>query len=71
MGYSEEQLQSLAVTIDDSSAEVVIAGTPIDLAALIRVDKPVIRVTYEFAEAGGSPTLQSVVDAFLRRWFSK
>jgi len=29
---------------------VVVVGTPIDLAALIHVNKPVFRARYEFAE---------------------
>jgi predicted GTPase len=43
---------------------VVVAATPIDLAALIAVNKPIVRARYEFAEAG-EPTLGAVVDAFL------
>ena len=42
------------------------AATPIDLAALIELNKPVVRVRYEFAEAG-LPTLASIVDEFLDR----
>jgi predicted GTPase len=66
VGYSPQQIEALAVTIERSDAELVIAGTPIDLASLVRVNKPVIRATYEFAEAG-KPTLRSLVDAFLLR----
>ena len=42
----------------------MIAGTPIDLNALINVRIPVVRARYEFADAG-EPTLGAVVDAFL------
>jgi predicted GTPase len=44
---------------------VVVAATPIDLAALITVNKPVVRARYEFADAG-EPTLGAVIDSFLR-----
>ena len=64
MGYSSAQLESLAVTINGSTAEVVVAGTPMDLAALVPLDKPVVRARYEFAEAG-EPTLGSIIDAFV------
>jgi predicted GTPase len=66
MGYSTGQLAALAETINRSEAEVIVAGTPIDLAALIKLDKPVIRARYEFANAG-EPTLGSLVDAFVAR----
>jgi predicted GTPase len=66
MGYSAGQLAALAETINRSEAEVVVAGTPIDLAALIKLDKPVIRARYEFTDAG-EPTLGSLVDTFVAR----
>ncbi len=66
MGYSPAQIDALRRTIDESDAEVVVAGTPIDLAALTQVKKPVIRARYDFAEAG-TPTLESLVDDFLAR----
>ena len=45
--------------------DVVVAATTCDLAALIDIDKPVVRVRYEFAEVG-EPGLGSLVEAFLR-----
>jgi predicted GTPase len=68
MGYGEAQLAALAETINRSEAELVVSGTPIDLAALVPLDKPVVRARYEFAEAG-VPTLQHVVDEALGRFF--
>jgi len=66
VGYDAAQLAGLRETINRSQAEVVVSATPIDLAALIAIDKPVVRARYEFAEAG-EPTLASVVDDFLRQ----
>ena len=43
---------------------MVVAATPIDLAALISLNKPVVRARYEFAQAG-EPTLGAVIDASL------
>jgi len=43
----------------------VVAATPCDLAALIDIDKPVVRARYEFSERG-EPELSSLIDAFLR-----
>ncbi len=66
LGYGRAQLDALRDTINGADADLVVAATPIDLAALIDLDKPVVRVRYEFAEAG-EPTLASVVDDFLRQ----
>jgi predicted GTPase len=64
VGYDAGQLRGLRETIDRAAADVVVAATPLDLAALLPLEKPVVRARYEFAEAG-DPTLGSVVDAFL------
>lgn len=64
MGYDEAQLRALAATIEASDADVVIAGTPLDFARLVRISKPVVRARYEFAEVG-EPTLSSIVDELM------
>ena len=55
MGYSEAQLAALRSTINASEAEIVLAATPIDLARLGGIDKPVVRARYHYADAG-TPT---------------
>ena len=64
VGYDTQQLEDLREAINRSEADVVVGATPIDLAALIAVNKPVVRARYEFADAG-EPTLGAVIDAFL------
>ena len=64
VGYDDAGLAALGETVNRSEADVVVAATPIDLAALVRLDKPVVRARYEFADAG-DPTLGAVVDRFL------
>ncbi|MCM1983512.1 cyclic 2,3-diphosphoglycerate synthase [Lyngbya confervoides] len=64
MGYSPQQLEALRQTINATPADVVVAATPIDLAALIQVNKPVVRARYEFAEAG-ELTLTRCLEDFL------
>ncbi len=66
MGYSAEELRELEATINGSRADAVIAGTPSDLAHLMKLNKPVIRARYEFAEVG-EPRLSALVEDFLRR----
>jgi len=63
MGYSSAQLQALRATIEAAQADVVVSGTPVDLAALLRPAKPVVRARYEFEDAG-RPGLESEIDAF-------
>lgn len=65
LGYSQSQLDDLRATINGSEADVVVSGTPSDIARLITVDKPIVRARYEFAEAG-APQLQVRLDAFLK-----
>ena len=64
MGYSPAQLDALRQTINATPVDVVVSATPIDLAALIQVNKPVVRARYEFAEVG-TPLLTQQVEAFL------
>ncbi|HSL25745.1 MAG TPA: cyclic 2,3-diphosphoglycerate synthase [Acidimicrobiia bacterium] len=65
MGYSPDQLAALAETVNRSRAEVVVVGTPIDLASLVNIAKPVVRARYGYEEAG-HPSLADVVDRFLQ-----
>ena len=65
-GYDAAQLAALAETIDAADAEAVLSATPLDLAGLVRVNKPILRVRYEHADAG-EPTLDRVVGEFLGR----
>jgi len=46
MGYSEAQVRDLEATIRNADCEVVLAGTPHDLARQVDVDVPVVRVRY-------------------------
>ena len=64
VGYRRSQLEALRETINHSAADVVVSATPLDLGALVRLDKPVVRARYEYADAG-EPTLGSIVDRFL------
>lgn len=66
VGYGEEQRAALTATINRSDAEVVVAATPIDLAALLPLTKPVVRARYELAEVE-DPGLAAHVSAFLAR----
>jgi len=50
MGYSAIQRHELEETIRRTPCDLVLIATPIDLARVIRLDKPYLRVTYEVEE---------------------
>ena len=66
IGYSPAQLEALRQTINQARAEVVVAATPIDLAALIALDKPVVRARYEFVDCA-QPGLAAELDRFVAK----
>jgi predicted GTPase len=67
MGYGKEQLDDLAATVRACPCDVVVLGTPTDLARLADLGHPVRRVTYQHADAG-TPTLADVLRPLIHRW---
>jgi predicted GTPase len=63
VGYGPEQVEALRQTIDASEAEIVVSGTPLDLAALTGVAKRVVWARYLFEEAGEPVLMQMVRSA--------
>ncbi len=66
MGYGDEQIVELAHTIGRTPCDTVIVATPVNLARLIRLEPPVCRVTYDYADRG-EPTLSAALRAFAGR----
>lgn len=64
MGYGKEQIKDLEQTINASDCDCVIIGTPIDLARVINIQKPSIRITYELEEVG-TPNLETILKPFV------
>jgi predicted GTPase len=50
MGYGDEQIRELEETIRRTPADAVIAGTPIDLTRVLKIDRPILRVRYDLRE---------------------
>ncbi len=67
VGYDEAQLAALEDTMRRADCDVVVSASPIDLAALVDVGKPIVRARYEFADAG-EPTLGGFVDALAAKY---
>jgi predicted GTPase len=66
LGYNAAQRAALAATLNAAPADAIVAGTPIDLAALLGLRLPVVRARYEYAETR-EPGLGAFVDGFLAR----
>lgn len=66
MGYSDAQLVALRQTISAAGVDLVISGTPIDLARDLALDIPVVRARYCYEDAG-EPRLMDLVEAALAR----
>jgi len=60
MGYSSRQVRDLEATINAADCDLVLAATPIDLSRLVRIEKPVVRIRYEYRDHG-APTLAEVL----------
>jgi predicted GTPase len=60
MGYSDDQIEELETTIENANPDVIVSGTPHDLARVIDVDVPVVRVRYELEEK--NITLETVLE---------
>lgn len=64
MGYGEEQVRDLEGTLRNADCDVVVAGTPIDLNRVLKIDKPIVRVKYTLQEIG-KPDLTDVLKDYL------
>ncbi|MBN1321060.1 MAG: GTPase [Thermoleophilia bacterium] len=65
VGYYAEQLRDLEATIKAVPADVIVSATPFSLSSLMKLDKPVVQITYELAERG-EPRLSELVRTFLK-----
>jgi len=50
MGYGEAQIKDLEATIEATPCDVVLSATPIDITRVLKVNKPMLRATYDLAE---------------------
>lgn len=66
VGYDTAQLRALADTLNAAEADAVLSATPLDLAAMVRLNKPILRVRYDYADAG-EPTLGRLIGEFMER----
>ena len=50
MGYGDKQISDLEATIDATPCDVVLSATPIDITRILKVNKPMVRASYNLAE---------------------
>ena len=64
MGYSAEQRRALAATIERAQVDFVVSGSPVDLSHALQLQQPVVRVYYDYQEAGvaGAAPLMSYIE---------
>ena len=60
VGYSAAQIRDLEATIERVDCDAIVIGTPIDLAHVVKLTRPAVRVRYELEDTG-TPTLEDVV----------
>jgi predicted GTPase len=65
MGYSPQQIADLQASLQAVAADLILSGTPIDLARRVECDKPIVRVRYDLEEIEGEPPLGAVLDGWL------
>jgi len=66
MGYSSTQITDLQHTINAVDCDLVLFATPINLTRLLTIDKPSIRVRYDYQDHG-EPRLREVLLARLAK----
>ena len=66
MGYGRQQMKELEETINAADCDAVLAATPINLARVINVNKPIIRVRYGVGD-DVEAELQEILDEFLAK----
>jgi predicted GTPase len=64
MGYSPEQMRDLETTINNTECDLVLSATPIDLLKLLTIEKPTMRIRYEYKD-NSSPTLEDLLKELL------
>ena len=66
MGYGDQQIKDLEITINKIPCDSVIIGTPIDLRRIVKIKKPAARVSYDLQEIG-RPNLNDVLGKMFKK----
>ena len=66
MGYGEQQVKDLEQTIANTPCDAVVIGTPIDLARIVKIKQPTIKIGYELQEIG-TPNFEGILKKFVEK----
>jgi predicted GTPase len=64
MGYGGQQMKELEAPSMHVDCDLVVFATPIDLTRLLSIDKPALRVRYDYKDHG-EPTLKGLIQSML------
>jgi predicted GTPase len=65
MGYSQDQIRDMERTINGADCDLVVFATPIQLTRILSINKPALRVHYDYRDHG-SPFLEECLLARLQ-----
>jgi len=66
MGYGKKQMSELEETVNNSDAEIVVSGTPIDITRVINPNKEIVRVRYGVGDKTADE-LKEIIDSFTKK----
>ena len=66
-GYSKQQILDMEHTINNVDCDLVILGTTSDLTRFISINKPAIRIRYEYKDHG-LPALETEITRHIEQW---
>jgi len=64
IGYSKRQIEDLQETINRADCDLVLIATPIDLTRVLSINKPSVRIRYEYRD-NSKPTLEDILHQFI------
>ncbi len=65
-GYTQGQLKDLESTLNSAEVDVIVNASPINIASILRLNKPVVNVVWNLKVVEG-PTIPKLVDEFLAK----
>ncbi|MFH1785880.1 MAG: cyclic 2,3-diphosphoglycerate synthase [Candidatus Micrarchaeota archaeon] len=63
MGYYGKQIEELTQTINNSNADLVVSGTPVDITRVVKTNIPVLHISYSIRER--EPAIEKIIKSFL------
>ena len=69
MGYGKKQIQELEKTINNTDADIVVSGTPIDITRVLKSSKPIVRVKYGVGKET-EKELDKIINKFIKKYLS-